>query len=115
MARVVTDADADEVVITDAMLSKSEDIARRERRYLISMGIRVACFMTMFFVPGIWKIASVAGAAVIPAVAVVLANARENRTPPARLRDHPDDEVAETFPMLEPGHVIKGEVVDATV
>lgn len=82
----------------------------RQRRYVVTMAIRTACFGLMFFVPGVWKIVAVAGAAVLPGIAVVLANARENRSDPADL--HPrTDEVVER-PQLVAAPVIRGEVVD---
>lgn len=56
----------------------SEDIAYRQRRYLIMMGIRVVCFagaVSLFvYVPGFfWAIPAV-GAIIIPYFAVVFAN-----------------------------------------
>ncbi len=57
----------------------SEDIARRQRRYLIMMGVRTVLFITavLFFVNHLgWLTAFPAvGAIVIPYFAVVLANA----------------------------------------
>ncbi|GAA1390543.1 hypothetical protein GCM10009599_07360 [Luteococcus peritonei] len=82
----------------------------RQRRYVWTMLLRTACFLLMFVVPGIWKIVAVAGAAVLPAIAVVLANARENRTNPADLAPH-DEEPVE-LPQLGAAPVIRGEVVD---
>lgn len=82
----------------------------RQRRYVMTMVIRTTCFCTMFFVPGIWKIAAIAGAAILPGIAVLLANARDNRTHPGDLA--PQDEEAESLPMLAPGPVIRGEVDD---
>ena len=56
----------------------SEDIAFRERRYLVMMGIRVACFLAailLFVSHGGWLAAIPAvGAIVIPYFAVVFAN-----------------------------------------
>lgn len=69
-------------VITDARLSKSEDISRREVRYLITMLFRTACFGVIFLVPGWWKLFVVAGAAILPPIAVVLGNAQDNRSLP---------------------------------
>jgi hypothetical protein len=64
--------------ITAAPSSLAEDQARRTRRYLIQMGIRVVCFLGAIAVAGTWPwltaILAVA-AVVLPYVAVLLANA----------------------------------------
>ena len=72
----------DSVRITTATVPKSQDIAARQRRYLFSMSIRTVCFIlaivfrdssaTWFFV---------AGAIVLPYVAVVIANAGSSPDP----------------------------------
>ncbi|MEL4357236.1 MULTISPECIES: DUF3099 domain-containing protein [unclassified Luteococcus] len=100
---------AEPLVITDARLSASEDIEMRQRRYAYTMLIRTVCFGAMFFVPGLWRWVCLAGASVLPAIAVILANARENRTHPQDLNPLPEDESA--APMLAPGPVIRGTVV----
>jgi hypothetical protein len=65
-------------VVTEARRPLSEDIAYRERRYLIMMGIRLACFViaVVLFVNGAgWLTAIPAvGAIAIPYFAVVFAN-----------------------------------------
>src|SRR5260370_9685590 len=69
----------------------SEDIAYRERRYLIMMGIRLVCFVVavVLFVNGAGWLTAIpaAGAIVIPYFAVVFANggrepARPDPVPP---------------------------------
>jgi hypothetical protein len=64
--------------VTEARPSKSADIASRERRYLLLMGIRVGCFViaVVLFVNGAgWLTAIPAvGAIIIPYFAVVFAN-----------------------------------------
>lgn len=84
----------------------------RQRRYAITMVVRTACFVWMYLVrnQGLWVWVAMAGAAVLPGIAVVLANARENRTHPQDL--NPVDEPEVALPMLAPGPVIKGTVVD---
>jgi cytochrome oxidase Cu insertion factor (SCO1/SenC/PrrC family) len=56
----------------------SEDIRYRQRRYLISMGIRTACLLVAIFLAGrgpVWLIAiMIAAAVVLPYVSVVFAN-----------------------------------------
>jgi hypothetical protein len=65
-------------LVTEAHPSKSADIAYRERRYLIMMGIRVVCFVAaviVFAKGGGWLTAIPAvGAIAIPYFAVVFAN-----------------------------------------
>jgi hypothetical protein len=65
-------------VVTEARLSKSDDIAYRQRRYLIMMAIRAVCFIVaviMFVNHAGWLTAFPAvGAIVIPYFAVVFAN-----------------------------------------
>ncbi len=70
--------------ITTAGTGPQADIARRQRRYVISMAIRSACFVGAVIagVAGIgwlWPIL-IAGAILLPYVAVVMANARTSRT-----------------------------------
>lgn len=92
-------------VITDARLSKSEDISRREIRYLWTMAFRTACFGVIFLVPGWWKLVVAAGAAILPPIAVVLGNASDNRSMPMARPEEP-----EQAPMLTTGNeVIRGE------
>jgi len=78
-------------VATEAPRPMSEDIAYRQRRYLIMMGIRLACFViaVVLFVNGArWLTAIPAvGAIVIPYFAVVFANG--GREPSGRSRFRP--------------------------
>lgn len=67
-------------------LARSIDIARRRRVYTIQMAIRLACVLLLPVVPGWWKALALAGAVVLPYVAVLLANdpdLRAERTEPA--------------------------------
>jgi hypothetical protein len=65
-------------LVTDAKRPLSEDIAFRERRYLVMMGIRVLCFLLtigLFVAHAGWFSAIPAvGAILIPYFAVVFAN-----------------------------------------
>ena len=65
-------------LVTEARRPRSEDIAYRERRYLIMMGIRVGCFVltVALFAAGAGWFAAIpaVGALVIPYFAVVFAN-----------------------------------------
>jgi hypothetical protein len=67
--------------VTDARRPMSEDIGNRERRYLITMGIRTLCFLLSIVfvvtVPGVGVIlafAALVGAVVLPYIAVIFAN-----------------------------------------
>lgn len=68
-------------MVTEARQSRSEEISQRERRYLVMMGIRVACFIVtvvMFVNHAGWLTAiPAAGAIALPYFAVVVANARQ--------------------------------------
>jgi hypothetical protein len=65
-------------VVTEARTGHSADVAYRERRYLIMMGIRTVCFITalLMFVNHLgWLTAiPIVGALVIPYFAVIFAN-----------------------------------------
>src|SRR5215471_12218238 len=65
-------------LVTEAARPRSEDIAYRERRYLIMMAFRVACFILtiVLFAAGAGWVAAIpaVGAIVIPYFAVVFAN-----------------------------------------
>lgn len=99
----------DEVtVVTDAPTAHSDDLEMRQKRYAVSMIVRTTCFGLIFVFHGWMRVACVLGAAVIPAIAVVLANARDNRTPPAQKAGHGSEQV--DVPMITPGHVIPGEI-----
>lgn len=55
-------------------MSVADDQDMRVRRYLITMGIRTACFFSALLVQGWLRWALVVGAVGLPYVAVVLAN-----------------------------------------
>lgn len=65
-------------LVTEARLSRTEDISQRARRYLVLMAIRVVCFLVaiLLFVRGAGLVALIpaVGAIVIPYFAVVFAN-----------------------------------------
>ena len=67
--------DQDPVRITSASRSHSADVRHRQRRYVISMSIRTVCFVLTVFSIGHWFMwLFLAGALVLPYVAVVMAN-----------------------------------------
>ncbi|MHB1740579.1 MAG: DUF3099 domain-containing protein [Actinomycetes bacterium] len=66
--------------ITETPRGTTERVRSRTRRYLVSMGIRTACFVLLVVTPSPWRWAFLAGAVVLPYLAVVVANAgRESR------------------------------------
>jgi hypothetical protein len=68
-------ATGDSVRITSAARPRSEDIRGREKRYLISMGVRTLCFILAVVFMGHWVMwVFLVGAVFLPYVAVVLAN-----------------------------------------
>ncbi|WP_289232882.1 DUF3099 domain-containing protein [Barrientosiimonas endolithica] len=56
-----------------------DDHDNRVRNYLISMGIRTACFVGAFVFTGVLRWVCVALAVVLPYVAVIFANAAQQR------------------------------------
>jgi len=72
----------DPVNITTASRPRSEDIRGRERRYLVSMGIRTVCFLLVLVTRGHWFVwVFLAAALILPYVAVVMANAGSSADP----------------------------------
>jgi hypothetical protein len=65
-------------LVTEARPSRSDDIAYRQKRYLIMMGIRALCFVAavLMFVNHLGWLTAIpaAGAIIIPYFAVVFAN-----------------------------------------
>ena len=80
------------VRITSAAASRNEDLAIRQRRYLISMSLRTICFVgaiiaSLAGVHWLWPILIV-GAIVLPYIAVVMANAVTTKKDGFSLVDH---------------------------
>ena len=74
----------DAIRITTAGSSHREDLARRQRKYVIAMTIRTLCFVGAAIsgaagLHWLWPILIV-GAIVLPYVAVVMANANDSRS-----------------------------------
>ncbi|WP_406287744.1 DUF3099 domain-containing protein [Embleya sp. NBC_00896] len=66
--------------ISGARKGLTEDVAGRQRRYVISMSIRTVCFIGAVFTPSPWRWILVAGALFLPYIAVVVANAGREPT-----------------------------------
>ena len=86
-------------------MPKTLDADARNRRYLATMAVRVACFLGGAFAPLPWNLVLFACAAILPAVAVILANAVDLRTAPG-----PSDDAPAGAPALTAGVVVDGDV-----
>src|SRR4051794_6899511 len=80
------------VRITSAAASRNDDIATRQRRYLLSMSLRTVCFVgaiiaSLLEIHWLWPILIV-GALVLPYIAVVMANASTTKADGFALVDH---------------------------
>ena len=72
----------DVVEITSAPTNVNDEIAHREKRYLISMAVRTVCFLgAVLIFPFSWVLAAVLLLAsfLLPAIAVVVANSASPR------------------------------------
>jgi hypothetical protein len=66
--------------ITTAGSSRGDEIAGRQRRYLLAMAVRTGCVVAAVSVGDTWfRWVLIAGGVLIPYVAVVLANAVNSR------------------------------------
>ena len=73
-------AKSDAVRITTARNNAADDMRSRQRRYAISMTIRLVCFVGAVAVgPGVLRWVLVAAAVFLPLFAVVMANANDQR------------------------------------
>ena len=89
--------DRDAVRITTAPASRAEDIAGRQRRYVICMTIRTLAFIAAVAVgPGWLRWVLIGAALILPYVAVVMANAGNQRSD------------GFTLPDASPGHELEG-------
>ena len=103
---------AEVTVVTSAGLSHSEDIALRQRRYLMTQSVRGVCVLlaAALPVPLIYKGLLIVGALALPWFGVIMANA--GPTLPAKrktgLQDSPVEQPARI--AIEPSRVIDGDV-----
>jgi hypothetical protein len=71
------------ILVTTAPISPRDERRGRERRYLITMGVRVVAFIVaIVFATGWIRVIAVALALVLPWIAVVMANAGPMRRAP---------------------------------
>lgn len=90
-------------LITSARKGRTLDLEERNKRYLITMAVRMVMLGLVFVVPGWWKLVFLVGGAILPVFAVVLANHYEEPTTLA------GDEVEESGVRALPGtEVISG-------
>jgi hypothetical protein len=93
-------------LVTEARKPRSEDIAYRERRYLIMMGFRVGCFLLtiVLFASGAGWFAAIpaVGAIVIPYFAVVFANGGREPTSTRGFRPY-EPKLPERYTGAGPG------------
>ncbi len=69
------------VRITTVGASRAEDIAARQKRYLLAMGIRTVCFVAAIVVTITWlRVLLIVAALVLPYIAVVMANAGASKS-----------------------------------
>jgi Flp pilus assembly protein TadB len=88
----------DPVLVTTAARSPAEERRDRERRYLITMGVRVVAFIVAILVARGWvRVIAIALALVLPWVAVVAANspARSRGETPSLYRRRPHREITD--------------------
>lgn len=82
MPRRTRKEDQDVVQITGVPMSRAEEQAGRQRRYLLSMSLRTICFIGAIVVGNNWlRYVLLAGALLLPYVAVVMANAVVTQLP----------------------------------
>jgi hypothetical protein len=82
------DPDHDAIRITTVRPSPALDMARRQRRYLISMAVRTACVVgAVALGPGWLRWVLIAGAVALPQIAVIAANAVDTRSTDLELQD----------------------------
>ncbi len=77
--------------ITTAAANRADDIRARQKRYLLSMSLRTICFVgavltSLAGIDWLWPFL-IAGAIILPYVAVVMANAAANLTDGFKLRE----------------------------
>lgn len=91
-------------LITSARIGKTLDTDARRVRYLWTMALRVACFLAATMTPLPWNLVLLVAAAILPTIAVMLANAIDQRRLPDPEPDGPGR------PALPAGETIGGEV-----
>lgn len=78
-----THGSRERTLITDAQEGASADLKHRQTRYVITMAFRVACFISMLWVPSPWRWFLLGAAVVLPYIAVIFANQADQRNQPS--------------------------------
>ncbi|MFG2001310.1 DUF3099 domain-containing protein [Spirillospora sp. NPDC048911] len=104
MVKVIPRRQAEVYTVTNAPRPMSEDIGYRQRRYLISMGIRTGCFVgsviTAMAGAPLWVVGlMVVGALFLPYISVIFANGGREPTETARY----------AIPQPPPSHPSNGQ------
>lgn len=95
----------DAALITSAGRSRSLDLEERQKRYLITMGVRTAMFVAFLIVPGWWKLVTLTLAGFLALAAVLLANQVDHRPPPVATPESEPTSLALTAGDVLPGTV----------
>jgi hypothetical protein len=94
------------VRVTTAPMARADEQRGRQRRYLISMGIRTVCFVGAVVADGWLRWVLVGAAVVLPYVSVVFANTEGRRDDGYLLADPGQ---ADVRPQLLPGSEHPGD------
>ena len=103
--------------ITDARSGASQELARRQRRYALTMAFRTACFLAMIFVPGVFRWILFAAAVLLPYVAVIFANqvnerAQGSYSGSGAPSEAPEVTTGDERPSLTTGEIISSEATE---
>lgn len=97
------------VSVTSVRRALNEDIEDRSRRYLFSMIVRIICFILVLIIPS-WPARIVLGivAVVIPAIAVLVANAGREKGPAPTIVEETDQLIVRSpRPALGEGEFLR--------
>lgn len=103
--------------ITEARESHTSERDSRVRKYTISMTVRMICFILAFFFDGWLRWVFIAGAVVLPYIAVVVANGGADltkREPPAEFYTDPEPGQLPAPPASAEPSETEAEVIDGT-
>jgi len=103
--------------ITEARESHTSERDTRVRKYTISMTVRMICFILAFFFEGWLRWVFIAGAVVLPYIAVVVANGGADltkREPPAEFYKAPEPDQLSAPESSADSAEKQEEVIDGT-
>ena len=100
-------------VITTAADAASVDARHRTKRYLVLQGIRVACILGAFLIPGWPKWVVIAAAAILPGIAVLAANQPDQKKLLEAQAQEREQEQATNLALTDGSYqMVPGEVID---